>query len=72
MMNKKTNVKQRTVIENILEKTEELIKIFVANIRTVEKKKKESFKVGHRIFLKQMKLNCGAQRHHYSMFNVGC
>jgi hypothetical protein len=21
---------------------------------------------------KQMKLNCGAQRHHYSMFNVGC
>jgi hypothetical protein len=20
---------------------------------------------------KQMKLNCGAQRHHYSMFNVG-
>jgi len=21
--------------------------------------------------LKQMKLNCGAERHHYSMFNVG-
>jgi len=21
--------------------------------------------------LKQMKLNCGAKRHHYSMFNVG-
>jgi len=38
MMNKKTNVKQRTVIENILEKTEELIKIFVANIKTAEKK----------------------------------
>ena len=22
-------------------------------------------------FWKQMKLNCGAKRHHYSMFNVG-
>jgi hypothetical protein len=22
-------------------------------------------------FWKQMKLNCGAERHHYSMFNVG-
>jgi len=22
-------------------------------------------------FFKQMKINCGAQRHHYSMFNVG-
>jgi hypothetical protein len=23
-------------------------------------------------FGKQRKLNCGAERHHYSMFNVGC
>jgi len=23
-------------------------------------------------FLKQVKLICGAERHHYSMFNVGC
>jgi len=22
-------------------------------------------------FIKQMKFNCGAERHHYSMFNVG-
>jgi hypothetical protein len=22
-------------------------------------------------FLKQLKLDCGAERHHYSMFNVG-
>ena len=35
---------------NILAETEELIKIFVASFKTPEKKKKESFKIGYRIF----------------------
>jgi len=41
------------------EETEELIKIFVTSIKTAEKNRKS----------KQMILNCGAQRHHYSMFD---
>jgi hypothetical protein len=43
------------------EETEELIKIFVTSIKTAEKRPK----------IKQVTLNCGAQRYHYSMFNVG-
>jgi len=47
MLNKKTNIEQRMVIggkpellNDILEETEELIKIFVTSIKTAEKKKK--------------------------------
>jgi hypothetical protein len=65
------------------EEREELIQIFVTSIKTavrqahalsgVEGLKKSinshsRFDIG---FLKKMKLNCGAERYHYSMFNVG-
>jgi hypothetical protein len=56
------------------EETEKLIKIFVTSIKTavrrahgpggVEGQKRDRKN-------KQMLLNCGAKRYHYSMFNVG-
>jgi len=60
----------RIIKNDILEETQELIKIFVTSIKTAEKNINihSKFDIG---FLKQMKLICGAERHHYSMFNVG-
>jgi hypothetical protein len=52
------------------EETEELIKNFVTSFKTAEKNRNShsTFDVG---YLK-IELNCGVERHHYSMFNVGC
>jgi len=60
-----------SVIKNdILEETEELTKIFVTSSKRLKRNRNShsKFDIG---FLKQMKFNCGAKRHHYSMFNVG-
>jgi len=48
-----------------------IIKILVTVIKNAEQKQKYPFKLGIGFF-KQIKLNCRAERHHSSMFNVGC
>ena len=54
-------IKKPELLNDILQETEELIKIFVTSIKTAERKQKSN----------QMILNCGAERHQHSMFDVG-
>jgi len=58
------------LLNDILQETKKLIKIFVMSI-------KRAVRQAHgpersRRAEKKNKLNCGAERHHYSMFDVGC
>jgi len=61
---------RRSNIERCMEK-DELIKIFVTVSERLERNKMDIHGSASDFF-KQMKLNCRAKRHHYSMFNVGC
>jgi hypothetical protein len=69
----------RIIKNDILEETEELIKIFVTSINTAEKKQKESFKVSRFdigfIKTNEIKLRSGATSSfdvRRWTFNVGC
>jgi hypothetical protein len=56
------------------EETEELIKIFVISIKTAVRQAHgpaRSRRAEKNRKIRQMILNCGAQRHHYSMLDVG-
>jgi len=63
-------VKKSELLNDMLDETEELIKIFLQVSKRL-KRKRNSYSRFDIEFLRQMKLNCGAKRHHYSMFNVG-
>ncbi len=62
-------IKKPELLDDILQETEELIKIFVTSIKMTVRQAHGPER--SRRAEKKNKLNCGAERHHYSMFDVG-